>query len=210
MAYLAHPPIQHLIQSLPLADHSVEVKASRWRGIFSDAGQHHVHDTIFAGRAEVRISRGWFRSECIPDDTVRTAAIILWGYPNGARGELHRRWIASLPTLAEAARTDTTNWNEFYQNLRGVANLGISTISKLAYGFGREFNGHQALILDQRILAVLASGRWVELNGLRDLTYVNAHLLYALYLERMAEVAATGQFSPEQLEFFLFALGDCF
>lgn len=210
MAYLAHPPIQHLIQSLPLADHSVEVKAARWRDIFSEAGQQPVHDTIFAGRAEVRISRGWLRTAGIPNDPVRTAAILLWGYPNGARGESHRRWIGSLPALADAAGTDTTDWQEFYGKLHGIGNLGISTISKLAYGFGRQFGGHRALILDRRILSTLASGRWVELSALRDLTYGNAPLRYLRYLDCVSAVAAAGKFSPEQLELFLFALGDLF
>ncbi len=44
----------------------------------------------------------------------------------------------------------------------------------------------------------------------RTLTYVNAARRYPDYLGVMHAVAEAGQFSPEQLEFFVFSLGEAF
>jgi hypothetical protein len=88
--------------------------------------------------------------------------------------------------------------------------LGISTISKLACFFGQTFSGRPALVLDLRILRVVDGGRWVELGRLHGLAYANAHHRYEDYLIRMAAIAQAGGMTAEQLEFFLFALGESF
>ncbi len=209
MPYLTHPPVQHLIHMLPVAEHSVEVEASFWLPVCTDAGQQPVHDAIFAGQPVVRITRQWLRTNAQLSPNVRAAGALLWGYPSGARGALHRRWLENLPQLAAASAADL-GWPDYYAGLHGIGGLGISTISKLACFFGRNFGGHHALILDQRILRVLSSGRWAELAALQDLTYLQAPARYPDYLAAMETVAGNGGYSAEQLEFFLFALGESF
>ena len=45
---------------------------------------------------------------------------------------------------------------------------------------------------------------------LADLTYVNAARRYPEYLALVHAIAAAGHYSAEQLEFFLFSLGEAF
>lgn len=210
MPYLLHPPIKNLIQAIPPDDHSVEVESQLWRDIFCSAGLREVHDSIFAGHPAVRISRGWFRTDGAPSDQTRTAGILMWGYPRGARGDRHRQWIHQLPAIAAAAKADAPAWLEYYGGLHKLGGLGISTISKLAYAFGKSFGPCPALILDQRVLSVLTTGRWHEIRELHGLTYANAHFKYPDYLTCLSRVASAGDFHPQQLEFFLFSMGNSF
>ena len=210
MPYLNHPPIQQLIRSIPVTEHSVEVDSAFWLPFCAAAGRLAEHHALFAGQATVRISRQWLHEAPQVSVTTRCLAILLWGYPSGARGDLHRGWLENLPQIAAAASQPGMEWAGYYVQLHAIGGLGISTISKLACFFGQSFAGSPALVLDQRILRVIAGGRWVELGPLHGLTYTNAHLRYVDYLATMGAIGGAGGMSVEQLEFFLFALGEAF
>jgi hypothetical protein len=210
MPYLNHPPIQRLIQAIPVAEHSVAVAAAFWQPFCAAAGRHAEHAALFAGQPSIRISRQWLHSAAQVPVTVRCLGILLWGYPTGPRGNLHHGWLANLPQIAAAASTPGLAWPDYYAQLAAIGGLGISTITKLACFFGQRFGGHPALVLDQRIVRVIARGRWVELNALRPLAYANAPARYLDYLTTLGTVASVGGMSSEQIEFFLFALGESF
>ena len=210
MPYLNHPPIQQLIRSIPVSEHSVELEAAFWLPFCEAAGRLDEHHALFAGQTTVRISRQWLHGAPPVPVTTRCLAILLWGYPSGARGDLHRGWLANLPQIAAAASARGLAWPDYYAQLHAIGGLGISTITKLACFFGQTFSAHAALVLDQRILRVIATGRWVELGLLHGLTYPNAHLRYVDYLATMAALGGAGGMAVEQLEFFLFALGESF
>ena len=208
--YLNHPPIQKLIASLPVEEHGVAVDAAFWCEPCERAGREALHEAMFAGRDAVRIPRHWLRQEDGSAPELRTFGVLLWGYPRGARGNRHVRWLEELPAIAAAAAAPAASWTDYYARLTATGPLGISTISKLAHFFRHQFDGSPALILDQRIIALCAGGRWTELSSLADLSYAAAHRRYPEYLSVMHEIAATGGFSAEQLEFFLFSLGESF
>ena len=210
MPYLNHPPIQQLIRAIPVAEHSVEVEAAFWLPFCAAAGRLGEHHALFAGQATVRISRQWLHDAPQVSVTTRCLAILLWGYPSGARGDLHRGWLANLPQIAAAASQPGLAWADYYMQLHAIGGLGISTISKLACFFRQSFAGSPALVLDLRIMRVIAAGRWVELGPLHGLAYANAHVRYVDYLATMGAIAAAGNISAEQIEFFLFALGEAF
>lgn len=210
MAYLAHPPILQLIRSIPVAEHSVEVDSAFWLPFCAAAGRLAEHHALFAGQASIRISRSWLHDAPTVTVTTRCLAILIWGYPTGARGNLHRGWLDNLPQIAAAASQPGMGWADYYAQLHAIGGLGISTITKLACFFGQNFSGHAALVLDQRIMRVIAGGRWVELGPLHGLTYTNAHLRYVDYLATMGAIAEAGNVTAEQIEFFLFALGEAF
>jgi hypothetical protein len=209
MPYLSHPPIKLIIQALPVNEHSVEVEAEFWHPFFTHAQQLAIYEAIFAGRPMVRISRSWLRSDKLNLE-VRAAGTIMWGYPRGARGARHTHWLINLAQIARAANTRDVCWSDYYHNLHAIGELGISTISKFAYAFTQKFQGHPALILDQRILAVLSSGRWSDLVGINNINYVTASTNYVDYLALLGGIADANNFSCEQLEFFLFMLGNSF
>lgn len=141
---------------------------------------------------------------------IRCLAILLWGFPSGGRGNIHKGWLQNLSQITTAASAQGMIWPDYYAHLHGIGGLGISTITKLATFWNQRFAGHEAVVLDRRILRLLASGRWVELGHLRHLTYPLAHHHYVDYLATMADIADAGDASVKQLEFFLFALGESF
>ena len=210
MPYLNHPPIQQLIRSIPVDEHSVEADAAFWFPFCAASGRLGEHHALFAGQATVRISRQWLLGASQVTVTTRCLAILLWGYPSGARGDLHRGWLANLPQIAAAASQPGLAWADYYAQLHAIGGLGISTITKLACFFGQSFAGNPALVLDLRIMRVIAAGRWAELGPLHGLAYANAHVRYVDYLGTMGALAGVGNVSAEQIEFFLFALGEAF
>jgi hypothetical protein len=210
MPYLNHPPIRDLIRALPVAEHSVEVDADFWHPVCKDAGRLTEHDALFAGQRSIRISRRWLHGAPTVPAIAKSLAILLWGYPSGARGDLHRGWLENLPQITAAASETGLAWPDYFGRLTALGGLGISTITKLACFWQQRFLGHEALVLDQRILRVIAARRWAELGTLQHLTYLNAHRHYAEYLATMTGVAVAGGMTAEQLEFFLFALGESF
>lgn len=209
MLYLTHPPFRQLIRAIPVTEHSVEVGAEFWLSLCASAGRSDEHAAIFKGQQKVRISRQWLHNATNVSPTSRCLAILMWGYPTGARGS-HKKWLTALPEIAQKAASVGPTWQDYYARLAETGGLGISTISKLACFFGQRFEGHRAQVLDKRILRVLESGRWAELGDLRDIRYENAHVHYPRYLKTLAQIGIDGEMSPEQIEFFLFALGHCF
>lgn len=215
MPFLTDPLYLNMISHIPVAQHSVSVRAEFWETPCADAGCAELHQTLFAGAEEIRITREWLHHAVVSDE-LRALAIILWGYPKGARGNRHLHWLAHLPAIARAAAGSLNNWNAYLAGFAKIGGLGISTISKFACFFGRRFATPDAsaplpgLILDRRILAVLADDRWAELHPLSALTYLNAPARYLDYLCLLNDLATHSGIQPEQLEFFLFAHGDNF
>lgn len=210
MPFLAHPPLQPLIRSIPVAEHSVNVSAAFWEPLCRVAGRGEAFSALFAGRSSIRISRQWLWAADGVSPEVRTLAILPWGYPSGARARIHEAWLARLPEIAEKTGRTGLTWTRYHQDLVDCGGLGISTITKLAHFRGQTFAGRSALILDQRILGVLQADRWGELRELTGLRYHNAAANYLQYLEVLHGVAVVGGYAAAQLEFFLFALGDSF
>lgn len=215
MSFLSDPLYLNLIRHLPVAHHSVSVRADFWEAPCAEAGCAELHQTLFAGAEEIRITREWLHHAVISDE-LRALAIILWGYPHGARGNRHLHWLAHLPAIARVAAAPLTDWKAYRDGFGGIGGLGISTITKFAYFFNRRFVAAgssaplPALILDSRILSVLAADRWAELHSLAELSYLNAPARYLDYLRLLNDFATHSGIQPEQLEFFLFAHGDNF
>lgn len=215
MPFLADPLYLNLIRHSPVEQHSVLVRAEFWTTPCAKAGRAGLQDALFAGASEIRITRDWLRHAVVSDE-LRTLAILMWGYPSGARANRHLQWLANLPDIARAAAAPIPDWQAYRAGFAGIGGLGISTISKLACFFGRRFCApgtptlQPGLILDSRILAVLAASRWAELHPLADVTYLNAPSRYLDYLRCLHDFAGHTGVLAEQVEFFLFAHGEAF
>lgn len=210
MPYLKHPPIGDLIRSIPVSEHLVKIEADDWREPCHSAGCASEFNEIFRGCESVTISRSWLHTTVDLEPTIRCLAILLWGYPYGTHSRLHLQWLARLDDIATEASARGRPWSQYYSKLNGLGGIGISVASKLACFTGQTFEENKALILDLRILRVISSGRWPEFAELRDISYSNAPQHYERYLKTLVNISETGGFSSEQLEFFLYALGDLF
>ena len=205
MRSLQESPFPELIRSLPVEQHIVRVKAITWEQRFHQCNLQEEFAAIFGGQEEIALSRGAIRSR--EAGRRKCLEILLWGYPPGMRGARHQDYLGNLDEIVQRARAQR-KWADYYGALHELQQLGISTISKIAYFHGQVFDSREALILDNRVME--AVGFWSEFNCLDNLMYQNAPARYLEYLQAMEEVAGMLRCKPEQLEFFLFAMGRTF
>lgn len=203
-----HLPWSQLIPLIPVADHTERVDGGFWKPHFHANGLTGYHAAIFGGRTFADISRSRLMSYTYNDPVQKCLEIFLWGYPKGGRGNMHDKFLKNIGNIAKYAPL-ILPWNDYYSKLHGLGNLGISTISKLAYFYGHQFGGCRSLILDSRLINVLAQGRWSGL-AMPNLTYNNASLQYTSYLALLAGVAGHLGCPEDHIEFLLFAWGESF
>ena len=199
-------PFSTLIGQLPVHAHSISVEANDWNANFVEANLGDLWAAIFGGLPIIRISRGRLLTYQYATPEQKCAEILLWGYPNNPRGIVTH----CLPHLAAIALCAASGnpWPAYFQNLHAAARINISTISKLAYFHCRTFNLQPALILDNRLMN--ASRRWTGVNWPGGLSYATGPQHYPAYLAAMHAAARTIRCSADQIEFFLFALGESF
>jgi len=197
-----------LIAAIPIGRHSEEVERDFWQRDFQNAQLSHIHENIFGSNSTARISREKILTTS--NGVEKCLLILLWGYTKGMRGNQHKKYLQNSGKISEACSSTDKTWEDFYKATKQIGNLGISTITKLAYFHGLKFNNNPALILDQRIINILASEYWEELKSLSHIKYDNAGRKYVEYLERMKLVASDLKVDGAQLEFFLFGMGNVF
>jgi hypothetical protein len=208
MPSLLSPAYSAVIQSLPVLQHSVEVDSAFWQPKFAAAGQLPLWNAIFGGLPKIRFSRNRLLTFAYPTPEQKTAEILLWGYPSDMRG-IVSNLLSHLPALSLHSASGAA-WPDYYHAFAAIPQpIGISTITKLAHFHGCTFGGLQALILDNRLIGSTAN--WVETAPL-GLAYPTAPANYLNYLRVMHSVSTNPELActPDQLEFFLFALGESF
>jgi hypothetical protein len=208
MPSLLSPAYSAVIQSLPVLQHSVQVDSAFWHPKFAAAGQLPLWSAIFAGLPTIRISRNRLLTFAYPSPEQKTAEILLWGYPSDMHG-IPSRLLFHLAVLSQRSAS-VAAWPAYYASMRAIPEkINISTITKLAHFHGCTFGGLQALILDNRLIGSTAN--WVETSPL-GLSYQNSRSRYLNYLNVMHSVSANPALActPDQLEFFLFVLGESF
>ncbi len=186
-------------------EHSVEVEAAFWQPIFARANQIPLWTAIFLGQTVTRLTRQRLKLHAYPNNIQKCAEILLWGYPRN----LNQVVANALPNLAaiSAAAPVLANWPAYFANLHGIGGINISSISKFAYFYSHTFAGQGALILDLQLISKTARWNQVAIQGL---AYHNAVTHYIAYLQAMHNAAAAIGCTGDQLEFFLFSLGDSF
>lgn len=208
MPSLISPNFPPLIRALPVLDHSIQVNSAFWQPKFAAAGQLPLWNAIFGGLPTIRISRNRLLTFAYPSSEQKTAEILLWGYPRDTRG-IVSRLLFHLTSISLHSSSGAT-WPAYYQAFDAIPErIGISTITKLAYFYSRTFTGLGALILDKRLVGSTAN--WDETAPL-GLAYHNAPANYLNYLNAMHAIAANPALActPDQMELFLFALGEAF
>ena len=87
--------------------------------------------------------------------------------------------------------------------------LGFSTLSKFLYFMRLKIDSYRALILDQRVISALTSGKYSDtgIEEFQNLKYENAIDYYLKYLTFSHQLADQLQAEPDQVEMFFFEYG---
>ena len=208
MPNLLQHPWKRLIPLVPFADHCTIAEAAFWQPLFQNAGVAEEHEAVFSGHATVRLTRWKLLNFAYPNPQQKCLEVLLWGYPTGIQGQQHLEFLQNLNNIAAAA-VIYAPWADYYMQLHALGNLGISTITKLAYFFQRSFEGFRSLILDRKMISIIAGGNWDPLH-MPGLDYDHAPRRYVDYLRQMHMVAEMIHSMPDQLELFLFSWGEAF
>jgi hypothetical protein len=209
MQSLLVSPFPALVAAIPVAKHAIGVEAAFWKQLMQRTSEHQkIHTDIFGKEEKVWLSRqAILNSTSSPQKCIE---VLFWGYPSGMRGSQHMDFLINLQRIAEASANTQKDWQSYFEVFKEIKNLGISTITKLAYFHNAQFEKYPALILDDRIIKLLQAGVWSELEGLKEINRDKASEMYLDYLKTMTEIAGKMGVQPAQLEFFLFSLGDSF
>ena len=208
MPSLLQQPFPALIRAIPTALHSFELEAEPWQPKFNEAGCGMLWEAIFGGQDSIRISRDRLLNYIYPNQQQKCAEVLLWGYPRDMRGMVSRL-LPVIEQVSELAASEEP-WPNYYHSFRrqDLTGIGLSTITKLAYFFRKEFEGHSAVILDSRVNASIS--RWQELQVHLGVIANRSWRHYLPYLHALYGTAALIECTGEQLELFLFAFGKNF
>jgi len=137
--------------------------------------------------------------------------VLMWGYPTKGRGK-------NIDNLLKATNFDklisilTTSFQEGtitideIKELLKIDGLGLSTLSKFLYFMRLKIDSLTTLILDQRVINALNSGKFSDpgIEKFALLKYENAIDYYYEYLSFSHELANQINAAVDQLEMFLF------
>jgi hypothetical protein len=206
-----------LISNMPVSNQAFASKRSTWTTHINGtdtagAGLQAVFDAYKINPDNIFLSRGDLRDLALkPHLAEFVMATIIWGYPRGMRGHNLRNMTSHLDSLcqilSDARSCPISDWISHYENVRPIHGIGISTYTKLLHFLSAKIEGHEALILDQRIIDVAQGNLFEELASICNLTSANASRLYPKYLECMDDAASRLSLPPDKIEFFLFEFG---
>ncbi len=203
-----HKPWSQIIPLIPVAEHSVQVDAATWQPHLAGAGLHAQHTAIFGGHPDIRLTRSRLLTHAYPNHVQKCLEIFMWGWPTRSRGSHRSSYLRNIPAIASVAPMPLP-WPTYYSRLHVLGGLGISTVTKLAYFFNHRFGGLPSVILDSRIIDILAAGRWHGL-AMPGLSFSSAVHNYPAYLLLVSNIAGKLGCTPDQVEFFLFSWGDSY
>ena len=201
-----------LIANLPFLRHASTSRIETW--------QNQVHPIphclaeIFGANPTVTFSRAdlfWMAGATTVQKFVY--GVILWGYPNGMRGNNFPNLVESMPLLVDLignirnAGNQIPVWDNHWEIAAEINGLGLVTYSKILYFINARANGNRCLILDQVLIDVFASQIFDEFNDLGNIAYENAPFSYPTYLGLMERESSRMGVTADQLEMFLFMFG---
>ena len=136
----------------------------------------------------------------------------MWGYPTKGRGNnintlLMEDNFKKLIYKLELYKYSEISIDTLRKDMNEIPHLGLSTITKFTHFLNTRIEGFRALILDARIIEVINSGRFEELNSLKGININNALRKYVDYIHIIDMISKDTNSQPDQVEMFLFTLG---
>jgi hypothetical protein len=203
-----------LIAIMPVEYQASTSKRSTWEKHMSGDKPSDALQSVlnaFGTRDSVTLSRSDLRCLAHKKDLAQfVMATVVWGYTSGGRGHNVKNLMNHLDKLTQLLSEAHTQpkWNPHYNKMvESTKGIGLSTYTKFLNFLDVKIDGHQALILDERLIRVASQGTRNELAPLRVLSKSNAVERYPSYLMEMHRIANSLEVSPEALEFFLFEFG---
>ncbi|GEM_PF-2858086 len=219
---------KRLIQVLPFMEQAFDVKRSHWENLVSSD----ILDIIFVEDADQNqmTSSGSEKSHSKPNDATVTMSrfelfndqaidlllikVLMWGYPTKGRGKnienilKNTNFTKLKEELTKYGKKGTIAIDEIRELLK-MEGLGLSTLSKFLYFMRLKIDSYRTLILDQRVISALTSGKYsdIGIEEFQNLKYENAIDYYLKYLTFSHQIANQLQAEPDQVEMFFFEYG---
>lgn len=199
-----------LIKHLPYKEQTFQTQRGTWTKYSKHPKFSKFYKKVFTSLS-VAISRNDLFHAAKGDFSTAVYLIILWGYPRNMRGNSFLGVLENTQLLEGLIHYSQNLTLQEFENiskaLKGTR-IGLSTLTKIMYFFKITLNGYRCLILDSRILEVLKSGKFQELDTLKKIKEFNKDEYYPIYLKLMAEIAEGNEYTVDQLELFLFMFGN--
>ena len=151
---------QNFIREFPYKNQSFEIKKENW---IVDFHKDFIKD-LFAGKDTITLNRfDLFNSEMeIKEFVFKT---LMWGYPTKGRGKnidnlLKNESLDKLIQIIGEFKENKISVEKMLDDMQKIHSLGASTITKFAYFLNTEIDGNKVVILDQRIIDTINSGRF--------------------------------------------------
>ena len=204
----------NLVKNLPYLDQAFETKSANW--------QQYKDDKIFSNFYErgfqndrLKLSRRDLFNVCKQDFNDAIFSIIFWGYPRNMRGNSFKTILKKLSLIKSTLSIDKnlseSDFNLICSKLKATG-IGLSTLSKFLYFFEFRIEGYQCLIFDSRIIDVINDeNSFKELQTLTQSGKINEFnkvKKYLGYLQLIENISSKNDYQPDQLELFLFAMGN--
>lgn len=201
-----------LISNLPVRQQSFITKRPTWENAEADCEWFkNLNNELYGSSKTLTISRqDIFETKELRDIIIKT---IFWGYTGGMRGNNFANILKNiveieriLKPLQQKDGLTNDNFNILVSEFQKIKGISLSTYSKLLYFLNISFNNLPCLVLDQRIIDVLANKIFDDFS-IKGIKYENAEKHYLLYLQLAKSVAISLETKEENIEHFLFTFG---
>jgi hypothetical protein len=196
-----------LIREIPDRNQSFDIKRSIW----NNSSQKDLISKIFDEKKSITLNRqDLFNSVWnLEEFVIKT---LMWGYPTKGRGSnidnvLEQSLFENIIGVIRNYQDKEVSIENVISDLEQLRGIGISTFSKFLFFTRTYINSYPALILDLRIISIINSGRFDELNSLKGISHSNAKSRYLEYIKTIYELSIATNTKPEQIELFLFMFG---
>lgn len=207
-----------LIKSLPVGGQFTKIKrgSAFWKRPDFSKDVKKVVKTVFdecsGDEKYINISRDDIKETI--DTEKKIVKILMWGYPRGGQYAQVKKILQNLNVLTNWLEENNGNNFDFVQdealgNLLEINGLGLSTISKLLYFFDVKIGNIPCQIYDGKVIDSLNKNHQIdELSSRND--WEQTYDDYENYINLLSELSKNREYSPDQIELFLFMINNSF
>lgn len=207
-----------LIKSLPVGGQFTKIKrdSTFWNRIDFPDDVIEVVRTVFGecsgDNNYIKISRDDIKETI--DTEKKIVKILMWGYPGGGRYGQVQNILQNLNDLTIWLEENNGNYFDSVQdnalgNLLEINGLGLSTISKLLYFFNVTIGDCPCQIYDGKVIDSLNKNHQIDELSSRN-NWRRTYDDYENYINLLSKLSENCEYSPDQIELFLFMINNSF